>query len=50
MFLFIIGVLYSIDKSQANTVTMQLICQLFKILFIKKTKEKRPSEIVSDGL
>ena len=33
MFLLISGVLYSIDKSQVNTVIMQAICQLLGILF-----------------
>ena len=45
MFLLISGVLYSIDKSQVNTVIMQPTCQLFGILFkmnylFKKTKKK----------
>ena len=45
MFLLISGVLYSIDKSQVNTVIMQAICQLFEILFkmnylLKKRKGK----------
>ncbi len=49
MFLLISGVLYSIDKSQVNTVIMQAICQLFEILFkmnyLLKNERERPSEI-----
>ena len=49
MFLLIRGVLYSIDKSQVNTVIMQPICQLFEILFkmnyLLRNARESPSEM-----
>ena len=49
MFLLISGVLYSTDKSQVNTVIMQLTCQLFRILFkmnyLLRNARERPSEM-----
>ena len=50
MFLLISGVLYSIDKSQANTVIMQphmpnYFGILFKMNYLLKNERERPSEM-----